>query len=200
MLFIFDMGGVVTSTAENSIFEEAAERIGVPLEKLNEASGKGTQENLFEQMSDGFLTSREYWKIVGERLGKNINADWWRLLFHPELKKETVRLVEKLKSQGNRVVCGTNTIESHYDNHLSRGDYSCFDMTYASIHLGVSKPNPDFWKTILEIEGFSAGETFFTDDKKENVRAAEKLGINSYLFDDAKGFENFINGRILKNC
>lgn len=200
MLFIFDMGGVVTSTATNDIFTEAAKNIGVTKDELNKASGFETSKDLFLQLGDGIISSKEYWKIVSERLGKNITTDWWRILFHPVLNEETVELIKKLKAEGNRVVCGTNTIESHYDNHLSRGDYSYFDLTYTSIHLGVSKPNPEFWKIILQSEKFSADETFFTDDRTENVEAAAKLGINSYLFDNAKGFEDFIKTRMQKIC
>lgn len=192
MLFIFDMGGVVTSTAGEDLFTSAAKRIGVGVDELLNASGKGTSENLFNMMDDGKLSAREYWKIVGARLGREIYTDWWRVLFRPALNVRTVELIQRLKSEGHRLVCGTNTIESHYDNHLARGDYSYFDMTYASIHLGVSKPNPEFWKMIMEIEGFCAAETFFTDDRAENVKAAESLGIKSYLFDGAGGCEDFI--------
>ena len=132
------------------------------------------------------------------RLGKEINADWFRILFHPVLNEETVALIKDLKKMGHRVVCGTNTIESHYDNHLSRGDYAYFDMTYTSVHLGVRKPDPEFWKIIMEAEGFSPEETYFTDDRRENVDAAAALGIHSYQFDNASGFRKFIAG--LKNC
>lgn len=193
MLFIFDMGGVVTTTAGNDIYAGAARRIGVSKEELMNAS-----QSMLYNLDTGRISVREYWKKIGEQLGKEINADWFRILFHPVLNEETVALIKDLKKMGHRVVCGTNTIESHYDNHLSRGDYAYFDMTYTSVHLGVRKPDPEFWKIIMEAEGFSPEETYFTDDRRENVDAAAALGIHSYQFDNASGFRKFIAG--LKNC
>ena len=198
MLFIFDMGGVVTTTAGNDIHEGAARHLGITKDRLFELNGKGKShcEDLYYQLEVGEISSKEYWKILGERAGKKVSADWFRLLFHPVLNRETVKLIEELKSAGHRVVCGTNTIDSHYDNHLSRGDYSFFDMTYASIHMGVRKPDAEFWNIILEAEGFSPSETFFTDDRIENVEAARNLGIKAYQFDNADGFRKFIRANL----
>ncbi len=198
MLFIFDMGGVVTNTAGNDILEVAAKKMGISREKLLELAGKNTggERDLFYKLDVGKLTAKEFWKILGERAGVEVKSDWFRLLFHPVLNSETAALVEELKKAGHRVVCGTNTIDSHYDNHLSRGDYAFFDMTYASIHMGVRKPELDFWRLIMEAEGFKAEQTFFTDDRRENVEAAASLGINSYLFDNAEGFRKFINEKL----
>ena len=196
MLFIFDMGGVVTNTAGNNIIEESALKLGITKEELLKLSASGSKNDLFKQLDDGLIDAKTYWNIIGDKLGRKISTDWFRLLFHPVLNNETVKLITELKSVGHRVVCGTNTISSHYDNHLSRGDYSYFDMTYASIHMGVSKPDPEFWKMILFAEKFDATETFFTDDKIENVEAAKNLGIKAYQFDNADGFRNFIKANL----
>ena len=196
MLFIFDMGGVVTNTAGDDIFEGIAKRLGISKEKFFELSGKGTPESLFKKMDKGIIGAKEFWAEISKKLGKEITTDWFRLLFHPVLNEETARLVGELKKQGHRLVCGTNTIESHYDNHLSRGDYALFDMTYASIHMGVSKPDTEFWKLILEAEGYRPEEAFFTDDRQENVDAAASLGINSYRFDSAEGFRRYIESKL----
>ena len=81
----------------------------------------------------------------------------------------------------HRVVCGTNTIQSHWENHLERGDYSYFDQTYASNKIGVAKPEPLFFKLILEAEGYLPENTFFVDDKEKNCKAAASVGINTEL-------------------
>lgn len=185
MLYIFDMGGVVTTTADSEVFERTASAIGISVEKLYEYSGYGTENDLFRQLDNGFIDSKKYWELFSERSGIKVNCDWWRIMFHPKLNMETVQLIKDLKACGHRVVCGTNTIQSHYDNHSSRGDYDIFDMTYTSIHMGVSKPDPNFWETILYAENISRSETFFTDDRQENCDAAEKLGIKSHLFTTA---------------
>lgn len=187
MLFIFDMGGVVTTTASDDIIENICKELAITKDDFYVFCNKGLENDLLKQMDNGILTPKEFWKIISTKVNKEINCDFWRIFFHPVLNKKVVKIIEKLKKQGHRVVCGTNTIYSHYDNHLSRGDYAFFDQTYTSVSLGVSKPEAEFWELILKAEGFSSNEAFFTDDKKENCKGAEKVGIFSYNYKDEKG-------------
>ena len=55
---------------------------------------------------------------------------------------------------------GTNTIQSHWENHTERGDYAFFDKTYASNKINCAKPNPHFFELILEAENYKPEETF----------------------------------------
>ena len=198
MLYIFDMGGVVTNTS-NEISKlmkilgtneaDFFKWCGCP--NGNPAGNAGTgykngEMDLMSMASNGEISIREFWQIFSARSGIAVKTDWWHWLFHPVLNQETVCIIEKLKKTGHRVVCGTNTIDSHYQNHLERGDYSFFHQTYASNFMGVSKPSEDFWKIILAAEGFEPEQTVFIDDRKENVAAAGRLGIKSILFENAK--------------
>ena len=94
----------------------------------------------------------------------------------------------------HRVVCGTNTNQSHYENHLERGDYALFNQTYASNKIGRVKPNADFFELIIKAEGYEnkINEVFFTDDKIENCDAAKSMGIFTYKFENVKGLKRAI--------
>lgn len=183
MLFIFDMGGVVTNTARPEGF--IARELNVSVEDFRAAQNQGGK-NLFAELTCGRITEREFWEKAGDALGKKIDTPWWEFFFHPELDRESAVLIRELKEAGHRVVCGTNTIWAHYYNHLSRGDYALFDQTYASQQMGVMKPDTRFWELILLSEGYEARDAFFTDDRKENVEAAARLGINAVLWTGAK--------------
>ena len=113
-------------------------------------------------------------------------------MFHPQLNEGTVAIIKRLRAGGNRVVCGTNTMESHYANHIERGDYAFFDQTYASFQMGLSKPDPEFFRIILESEGVKAEDAVFIDDRKENCDAALSLGIRAIHFTDAPSLEKEI--------
>jgi putative hydrolase of the HAD superfamily len=93
--------------------------------------------------------------------------------------------VEELKAEGMRVVVGTNVIDAHYNTHIKLNQYGIFHKIYASHLMGIAKPDLSFYFHILKAEGVEAAETFFTDDHKENVDAALKLGINAFLYTDA---------------
>ena len=190
MLFIFDMGGVVTNTFQPARLYE----------KLNLTSGdffklcSFGQEDIWNLFQTGKLNPQQFWAKFNERVTASkeerfskvpfVDHDLFRLFFHPSKNLETVALIQQLKKK-HRVVCGTNTIDSHWENHMERGDYAFFNQTYASNKIGCAKPNPLFFELILEAEESTPENTFFTDDKAENVAAAASLGINAELFSSA---------------
>lgn len=185
MLFIFDMGGVVTTTFKmNSMYEQL---------KMNEDQFKKFYKvngvNQYNLLQKGQITVSQFWEIFNEQIKHTeypqVKIDLFRMCFNPILNKETVTLINKLKKR-NRVVCGTNTLDSHWENHMERGDYSLFEKTYPSNKMGVIKPDPEFFQVILQAEGYKAEDTFFTDDRIENVEAAKSIGINAVQFTTAK--------------
>lgn len=199
-LFIFDMGGVVTTNA-SEVRGRAAKALGVTFEEMQAAVSEGLQAQdggLFSALTCGKITEKEFWKSVGERLGKKIETDYFHLYFHPVMNEDVKKIILGLRKKGHRVVCGTNTIQTHYLNHIARGDYEIFDQTYASQMMGAKKPDPLFWKLILDAENADASEAFFTDDLEENVKAAAALGIHAFQFTNArelkKAIKEFLRG------
>lgn len=192
MLYIFDMGGVVCTDAAAE--SRVSDVLGISHEEFLRYCGcepsvhagqNSDGRNLLTLCSDGKISSKEFWSIFSQRSGITVKTDLWHWLFHPALNEETCALVKSLRRNGNRVVCGTNTIDSYYFNHLERGDYAIFDQTYASIFMGVSKPDPEFWRIILTAEGARPEDCVFIDDKEINCRAAESLGIRAIHFTTA---------------
>ena len=181
MLFIFDMGGVVTTT--------------FPLDVLTEKLGLYKNEflqicrengNIWSRLEKGEIETRTFWETFNKAAMNEkipfVKNDLFRLYFHPQLQTRTAELITELRKK-HRVVCGTNTIQSHWENHMERGDYALFDQTYASNKIGEAKPDPHFFEVILEAEGYKAEDAFFTDDKIENCQAAESLGIRAVQFE-----------------
>lgn len=215
MLFIFDMGGVVTNTFE---IDSLCKDLNLTSKDFYKIC-KFKNYNIWEDYQLGNICTNDFWatfnKIIKEikklslkkqtKIIQNydfsqtldfskipeVTTDLFRIHFHPSRKKLTVELIEKLKEK-HRVVCGTNTIQSHWENHLECGDYSFFNQTYPSNKIARIKPNVDFFETILKAENYSAEEAFFTDDKIENCEAAAKLGIKVHHFtSEEKLFEEW---------
>lgn len=181
MLFIFDMGGVVTTTFPLDVLTEKLGLYKNEFLKICKENG-----DIWSRLEKGFIDTRDFWdafnKVSISQKLPFVKNDLFRLYFHPNLQTRTAELITALRKK-HRVVCGTNTIDSHWENHLERGDYAFFDQTYASNKIGEAKPNPNFFQLILEAEGYKAEEAFFTDDKIENCRAAASLGIRAVQFD-----------------
>ena len=194
MLYIFDMGGVVTTTAV--IIPRMCELFNITKEQFSSFCKNADGSDLCSQLSDGLINTKEFWNIFSERYGKKITVDWWHYLFHPQLNEGTVRIIKALKEKGFRLVCGTNTIEGHYANHIERGDYLYFDQTYASFMMGVSKPNPEFWNIILTAEQVEAKDAVFIDDRKDNCDAAASLGLRAIHFTNANDLASLLEVHI----
>lgn len=190
MLFIFDMGGVVTTNfgADNKMYPY----LGLERPKFfeicqKEKAADGSDYNIDFLLGVGKISVEEFWREFNRRIKvlgldvPEVTTDLYRLYFHPQLKEGTAALIRQLRKK-HRVVCGTNTIQSHWENHMERGDYALFDQTYASNKIGLAKPDPAFWKTIMMAEGYEPSQTYFTDDRLDNVEAAASLGINAVQF------------------
>ena len=194
MLYIFDMGGVVTTNfgADNKMYPY----LGLERSKFfdicqKEKAADGSDYDIDFLLGIGKISVEEFWREFNRRIKvleldvPEVKTDLYRLFFHPQLKMETVELIKELRAKNHRLVCGTNTIQSHWENHMERGDYSYFDQTYASNKIGVAKPDPEFWQTIMMAEGYEPEATFFTDDRLDNIQAARSIGINAVQFTSA---------------
>lgn len=69
--------------------------------------------------------------------------------------------------------------------------YRCFEKVYYSYEMGMRKPQPEIFTTILNKHDLSPKRTLFVDDKKDNTDAAEALGI--HVWNLQVGKEDVVN-------
>ena len=175
-LYIFDMGGVLC--CDFDVIPIISNYLGITKENFFIYSGEN-----FRKLLDGRINSNEFWVRFSLRYGKKVEEELFGKFFNPGIIQGTKDTIEQLKSD-SRVVCGTNTIDSHYYYLLNQGHYDIFDEVYASNLIGISKPDPDFYRHILNKEGIKPENTVFVDDTEENITSAQRIGINSILFTD----------------
>jgi putative hydrolase of the HAD superfamily len=108
----------------------------------------------------GKLTIEQFWNNFSRRTGIAVSGDPWYDYFKPVLNAGTLKIIRDLKAAGHRTVCGTNTLDSHYQSHVEREDYAVFDKMYASHLMGIIKPDPEFWRFILKEEEAAPPEVF----------------------------------------
>jgi putative hydrolase of the HAD superfamily len=180
-LYIFDMGGVMSSNT--NVLPDVAEYLGLSLDELH-----GWTREFGRNLMEGTLATEDFWQIFSQRSGIDVTEDLFSKFFFPALNHDMVALVTRLKHH-HRVVCGTNTIASHYQHHLEHNDYAVFEAVYASHIMGIAKPHVEFYQYILTQEQVSASQTVFIDDAQKNVEAARQLGIRSIHF---VGYESLV--------
>jgi putative hydrolase of the HAD superfamily len=147
--------------------------------------------NLYSQyvvdLMTGRMDSREFWDTLP---GPRVDEDLLAACFHPKVDERMRTLLKRLKSSGGRLICATNTYESHFRILKSWEVLTLFDEIYASHLMGLAKPDHSFFEHIIEAEQSKGKHIFFTDDLRENVEAAAACGIDAYLFN---GIESILD-------
>ncbi len=182
LLYIFDMGGVVTGNT--NVIPSVAEYLEITEEKFFQLAGEDWKKLLI-----GKVDSKQFWMRISQKIHREIKEDLFEKFFHPKRNSEVIQIIRDLKKK-YRVVCGTNTFQIHYQYHVKKGDYHFFEMVYASHLLGIAKPDLRFYQHILDKEKMTEEKTIFIDDTKENVIAAKRIGIQSIRFVDSYSLKN----------
>ncbi len=69
----------------------------------------------------------------------------------------------------------------------SLGIADLFDYVVNASEVGSIKPEPGIYHHALKLAGIEPHEALFTDDRPENVEAAERLGWAGHVFENADG-------------
>lgn len=114
--------------------------------------------------------------------------DHWIDMAQPAIPG-SVHLLHALKTRGTPVYALTNFGITTFQ--IARAAYpflDLFDRSFVSGHLGVMKPEPEIY-AILEAEtGHAPERLLFTDDRPENVDAAQARGWQAHLFTGPEGW------------
>ncbi len=120
--------------------------------------------------------------------------------YYPVANQPMIDIINELRASGHRVVSGSNTYSGHWEFCKAMPDkpLSCFDKLYASHEIHLSKPDEEFFTHIMKSEGYTPGQTVFTDDSMENIRAAQELGITTFNYtQDNQALEEFFRPYIV---
>lgn len=114
--------------------------------------------------------------------------DEWIYMLAPDIP-HSAALLRTLKSKGIRCVSLTNFGDDTLET--AKGHYpilTAFDAEYVSGRLGVLKPEAAIYEAVEDGEGLEGDAFLFTDDKPENLAAAERRGWKTHLFDGPEGW------------
>ena len=117
--------------------------------------------------------------------------DWhdrWIELATPTIPK-SLSLMRALRSKGIPVYCLSNFgVDSFAFAETQYPFLSEFDRRYISGHMQVTKPDPRIYEMVEADCGFAPATLLFTDDRPENIEAAQARGWQTHLFDGPEGW------------
>lgn len=164
------------------------------------------------RMLGDVLFSRYYWDRLDD--GSLSDEDWIidskrRLPKHLHETAETVaktwhralpiidgmpEIVESLKKRGIKLYLLSNISRSFDRRKGEIAILNGFDGYLCSATVGVVKPDPKIYEILIDRFDLATDSCLFVDDRQDNLDAAAKLGIHTYLFDgDAKRFQAYLD-------
>ena len=185
---IIDLGGVLINLTRNRCIE-AFENLGV--ENIREQITNNYQhKDLFERLELGTISVEQFRNDIRALSGKpltdeQIDTAWIAML--GDVPENKLRLLLELRERYNTMLL-SNTNELHWkwseDTYFSYQGLCAqdfFHKIYLSYELHMLMPNADIFEYVLKDLNLLAEETMLIDDASVNCRAAELLGMKSYM-------------------
>lgn len=202
---VFDIGGVLMEYNPKTYLDKLGmePEVKLKVKKMIFGSLKWQQcmngkllcNELIQMLSE---ENEEYKKWIKKIIGKE------NMLYMMPPKETSIKYFYKLKERGFNVYILSNITKDTYDlfnenytyiKDANGGIYSCFE--------GVSKPHNNIFYALLNKYNLNKNQTIFIDDNKNNINAAQKLGIKSILYNDINqviyDVDNIINKESIYN-
>jgi len=179
---LFDLGKVVIDFNFELGMERLVGSCGLPIEQFKEVVFNKEWIRPYER---GEISTEDYHRYLCEAGGLRMElADFhesWSAVFLPDLLVPEALLADL----GERypLILVSNTNESHADyiaRHYNILRY--FDVKIFSHVVGSLKPDRLIYEAAIAAAGQPPEALFFTDDREENIRAAEEIGIRAHQF------------------
>ena len=180
----FDWGNVLIDNPSPGLAAYCAEHLGAP-----EKETRRTFRKFAADFQKGIILEDEWWERVCSELGvskpkiPSLWGDAVREVFPESEKKEVFALIRSLRRNGYKIGFLSNTERPAMD-FFKEQNYEVFDEVVFSCAEGIVKPERRIYEILLERLGVKPEEAIFVDDRKENIEAAEEVGINGILFED----------------
>ena len=101
----------------------------------------------------------------------------------------SVRLMTALQARGVPVFSLTNFGIQSYDYAATHYPFlRAFDRNFISGHMGVIKPAAQIYEMLEAGSGLNGADLIFTDDRVDNIAAANARGWRTHLFDGPQGW------------
>ncbi len=185
---IFDIGGVLLDWKNDPLYDDVISHLQISREAFDSAWNK-----YIVDFGNGKVSEDEFWKNFLHEVKsdktlpeESLFVRQFKKLYSP--RKEMLDLVSKLRNDKYKLAVLSNTIEPHVRVMKENNLFEMFDVVIFSNEVGVSKPDREIYEITLDRLNVRAKNSFFVDDIKENVVAAQEMEIHGYVFNDFESF------------
>ncbi len=141
------------------------------------------------------LTWREYWEQFGHLTGRKFSEEQMRefvrldVNFWLRVDPRMIQWARTLKESGRKIAVLSNMPREIGEHMRAHFDWLReFDHVTFSYELRLVKPEAAIYRDALDGIGVRAEDALFLDDRIENVRGAEAVGMRAVRFESAETF------------
>ena len=186
---IFDLSEVIISGFHKT--EEIIEKnTNIKVEEF--LAKRREVEDVFLDTMRGKYTEDEYIDALVENANWNVSKEIIKKSIRQNLDVKvegTMKIVEKLKEKYNLILLSDHIKEWVEYILNTNKELEIFKHKYFSYEYGMLKEDEGTFRYILGKEKILPSETIFIDDKKDNIKMANKEGIQGIVFENAKQLE-----------
>ncbi|MFJ3391532.1 HAD family hydrolase [Leifsonia aquatica] len=151
-------------------------------------------------LDQGTLGIQQYWRGIERELGEKWDDATIHRLWLADFRSwltidpGTLDVLIDLQEGGTRLALLSNAGRDFgsYFRHGTLGDL--FGQVFVSGELGTIKPDAAIFEHVLEALGVTPEQTVFIDNKEENVRGAEAVGIAGHVFTTSADLRAYLEG------
>ncbi|MCF7483120.1 HAD family phosphatase [Vibrio sp. J1-1] len=182
---VFDIGNVVVRWAPLEIVRLTFGNIDSAEEKVKSIF----QSDTWLDLNKGIISESEA-KLQYQQLLGFSELDCERLFYYVKqtqiLIYGSVELIRRVKAAGYRVFALTDNVHEIV-SYLKEtyAFWNLFEGATVSAELGLLKPQPEIYQSLLTQYALKASETVFIDDMPYNVEGAETVGMAAIQFESA---------------
>ena len=181
---IFDMGGVFINTFDHSARQSMAQRYGISEKELDRIV---FHNSLSADAEKGLYSKEELLERMAQQVGikmEDATAFYMEYFSKDEEDAELVAFVRTLKPHYklgllSNAYPGTREWMQKYHTFLD-----LFEISFFSAEAGMRKPEPEFFRLILDAMQVEPQNTLFVDDFPENIAGAQQLGMQTVWYTD----------------
>ena len=184
---IFDIGNVLTRWQPEAFYDRVigedrrrALFAEVDLHRMNDIVDEGA---LFRETIYDWADRTPHWQAE-----IRLWYDRWIELASPRIEG-AIALQRALRAKGVPVFALTNFGKYSFEEALPKMDFlTDFDRLYVSGRMGVIKPDPRIYEMVEDDCGLPPASLLFTDDRADNITAADRRGWRTHQFESWQGW------------
>lgn len=144
---------------------------------------------------------RLYEMALPERLRKHAKLVYETMASSIVAYDYTVPVLQNLKEAGYELYYLSNWDKSGFELCKKNGKFDFikyFKDGIVSYEVGLTKPNEEIYQLLIDKFNINPKKAIFFDDKQENIKAAEKVGLNAVVFTQNTVSEVMNMGKFVK--